>query len=812
MGSPVVMGRRNPSFFQKKWVKISSWIVGIILLLLLGTSIFAYWFITKSHPNLEGTKMLAELQQEVTVIRDERGVAQINAATLEDLFFVQGYVTAQDRLFQMDMTRRLAGGRLSEVVGEVALESDRFFRTYGMHRSTAALVEKFNEETTRIVDAYSAGVNAYMEEAFATGNQPLEFRILGYEPEPWTELDTAIVVKYMGYTLSGNFRAELDHYRIAKTLGEDAHYLFPEFHIDDAFPTIYEVAEAMSSPFSFEELESLTAFAPNEFNGSNNWAISGEHTESGFPYVADDPHLGFAIPNVWYQTHLNLEGDFHSIGVTVPGVPGVVLGHNEQMAWGVTALSTDQEDLFLEQIHPENPQLYLFDGNWEQAEVVEELIYIDGKEEPHVELVEITRNGPIINKIVNNGPYQAISLRWTGMEAGEELNGILRLNRATDVYEFMDGLDGFVTPALSWVFADRDGNIGYRGQALLPIRQNSNGMFPVPGWDPDYQWDGFIPNEELPQIINPERGYIMTANNKPVDDDYPYEIGRSFYPYRAERLDEIIVNQIESGEPFALDQMREMQVDFLNTQARALAPILVEGVVRSEETEALSSLEKNVLELMGNWDYVESADSSEALVWAQWFNQLGAALFEDMLGFAYNHHLVIHNVLQEANDHPTHTLFAFLQEEHHLSLNELARETFEEAVNKAVDLQGSNPDRWEWGKWHAMTIDHPLGSVKPLNYLFNLGSWELGGSGATPGAMSYNVNSGKVTHGAGWRFIGDLSSTDNFYDISMPGQSGQVLSPFYSDQVDPWAEGNLLPMIYHKDNSNGMKKKVFTPK
>ncbi|MBU9710550.1 penicillin acylase family protein [Evansella tamaricis] len=804
--SPVTF--RREGFFRRRWVKISLWILGIILFLLLTISITGYWFIGKSHPNLEGTRTMNQLQEEVTVHRDERGVAQITAKTLEDLFFIQGYVTAQDRLFQMDMTRRLAGGRLAEVVGEQALDSDRFYRTYGMQRGTEALVEKFNGETKQMVDSYAAGVNAYIDEAFANGEQPLEFRILSYKPDPWTDLDTAIVVKYMGYTLSGNFGAELEHYRMAKVLGEDAHYLFPEFHIDD-FPTIYTQGEPTT--FHLEELENLTAFAPSEYNGSNNWAISGEHTMSGFPLVADDPHLGFAIPSVWYQTHLNLEGDFHSIGVTVPGVPGVVLGHNQQMAWGVTAMSSDQEDLYLEQIHPENPQLYLFDGEWEEATIIEEEIFIDGKEEPFIEKVEITRNGPILNKVISNGPYQAISLRWTGMEAGEELNGVLKLNRASNVEEFMDGLDGFVTPALSWVFADREGNIGYRGQALLPIRQNSVGMFPVPGWDPDYQWDGFIPNEELPQIINPEKGYIMTANNKPVDDDYPYEIGRSFYPYRAERLDEIIEEQIENGVPFTVDQMQEMQVDFLNTQARALVPILTDGILRYSGENELSELEKDVLDRIRQWDFVEDIDSGDALVWNHWYNLLGTALFEEMLGFPYEHHLVIHHVLLEANVHPSNTIFGFLDNEYHLSLDELARDTFAEAVESVVDIQGKNPDRWDWGSWHAMTVDHPLGSVWPLNYLFNIGTWEVGGSGATPGAASYNRTTGQVTHGAGWRFVGDLESPDTFYDIVMPGQSGQVFSPHYGDQVDKWAEGELLPMIFNKESNNEVKTKVFRP-
>ncbi len=794
-------------FRKRKWVKVSLWSLCVVLLIVILAGATGYWFVKRSLPALNGTVSIPQLNEEVTVIRDDRGVAQITATTLEDLFFVQGYVTAQDRLFQMDMTRRLAGGRLSEVVGRQALNSDRFFRTYGMHRTTAELVSMFNEETVKIVDAYVNGINQYMNDAFSSGKYPVEFRILGYQPEPWTALDTALVVKFMGYELSGNFSAELEHYRMIDVLGNiDAPKLFPEYHINDDFPTIYEVSE--TSPFSLEELEKLTAFAPPVHNGSNNWVISGKYTESGFPMVADDPHLGFAIPSVWYQTHLQLEGDFHSIGVTVPGVPGVVLGHNEHMAWGVTALSVDQEDLFLEKTHPTDKNLFLFDGEWESATIFEEVINIKGEDEPVIERVQVTRNGPILNHVLQNGPYDAISLRWTGYEAGEELNGIMRLNRATNVHEFSEGLDGFVTPALSWVFGDRDGNIGYRGQALMPIRQ-SNGMLPVPGWDPDYQWLGFIPNEELPQIINPERGYIITANNKPVDDDYPYEIGRSFSPYRAERLTEIIEETISSGELFTIEKMQEMQTDVLNTQARALAPILVAAVTRSESP--LTDLELEAFHLLREWDYQETVESSEALIWNHWYMRLGPALFDDLLGFNYNHNLVVYQLLQEADAHPEHLLFSTLRPGLQRSLDELARETFSDAVAAVVELQGKDPTKWAWGKWHVMTIDHPLGSVKPLHLLFNVGKWELGGSGANPIANSYNRNTGQVTHGAGWRFVADLGSIVTMYDVVMPGQSGQLFSPHYYDQVDTWAAGKLYPMVYHKQELDTKKVVRFIP-
>lgn len=840
-----IITQQKPKFFKRRSVKIVYWTLAIISLLIMISLLFANWYISKSHPELDSSVIEAKISSEVNVIRDNQGVAKIQATNAEDLFYTQGYVMAQDRLFQMDMTRRLAGGRLAEVVGEVALESDQFFRTYGMHRTVDDLVAEFNEETTMMVEAFAAGVTAYINDSFESGKQPLEFRILGYEPEPWTPEDTAIAVKYMGYTLTGNFSQELENYQLVKMFGEDGGHLFPEYNISSDFPTIYDhetgevnldnhdenshaavlafLEENTDEFFNDQALDDLISFSPSEWNGSNNWVISGDYTESGYPLIADDPHLGLAIPSVWYQTHLDLEDDFHSIGVTVPGIPGVVLGHNGHVSWGVTSLSADYEDVFLERINPENPIEYLYDDKWEEATIIHEKIYISGEDEPIDHPVELTRNGPVMNKVSGEDTDQAFSLKWSGVEAGQELNGILRLNRSTNADEFLDGLEGFVTPGLSWIFADTNGNIGYRGQGLLPIRQQSDGRFPVPGWDPDYQWDGFIPTDELPTVMNPDSGYIMTANHKPVGDDYDYEIGRSFFPYRGLRLKEMIENQINTGDDFTLEDMGRMQLDFTNTQARALLPLMLEAMVEwdheidsaesidGEMLGELDEIEQDVFQSLRQWDFREEVDSSDALVWQIWYESLSKNLFERYLNIELTNHLTIHRVLIDAAEHDNLTMFAFLDEEWHQSFPQVARETFYDAVEHAKELQGPSPQDWRWGDWHAMEIEHPLGSVWPLNLFLNLGSWEIGGSGATPGAASYNSETGVANHAAGWRFIGDLSSENAFYDVMIPGQSGQWRSPHYDDQIETWVKGEYSQMIYDKQIEDNLGHVRFVP-
>lgn len=806
MLTPVSL-RVKPPLWRRKWVQVSFTVLVVFIVVLSSLTLSGYLYARKSLPDLEGEIAFPQLKKQVEVVRDERGVAKITAETIEDLFFVQGYVTAQDRLFQMDMTRRLAGGRLAEVVGEAALDSDRFFRTYGMHRTTDAALERLNVEARTVVESFAAGVNQYIEDALKEGTLPLEFKLLKYTPELWTPEDTQLVVKYMGYTLASNFRDELEHYEVVKELGEDAKFLLPEYD-DTLFPTIYRSEEA--TPLSSRTIGQLKAFAPHPFNGSNNWVISGELTESGYPMIANDPHLGLDIPSVWYQTHLELKGDFQSVGVTVAGVPGVVLGHNEHMAWGVTSLSADTQDLFLEKVNPDQPLQYEYDGEWEEAQVVKEVIKVkDG--ETHIENVEITRNGPVLNKVIENGPYQAVSMRWAGYEPGVELNAMLEINRAQDVYEFSNALDGFVTPALNWVFADREGNIAYRGQGLIPIRGKGEGALPVPGWDPDYQWKGFVPDKELPQVINPERGYIITANNQPVDETYPHLINKKFYPYRAERLTEIVEDQLASGRPFSIEKMKEMQVDFLNTQARALLPQLVQGINASDDGDTLSSMEAKALKMMEEWDYVESPASPEALVWHFWYEELAPAIMKDALGFPYDDYLVLHRIITDPDNPQWRDLFDRQDTKERETFQDMARETFVQAVERAVEVQGNDPDKWAWGKWHKMTLKHPLSAVKPLNLLFDIGSWELGGSGATPGALGFDRDTGQVNHGGGWRFVGDLASMNAFYDILLPGQSGQLFSPFYRDQVKVWSEGDLKPMIWKKEEHDKAKTFRFRP-
>ncbi|GEL08506.1 penicillin acylase family protein [Salisediminibacterium halotolerans] len=828
--------------FQRRWVKALIWFGAVILLLLIAALIFLHYFTVASLPDKDGETIAAAVEDDVDVYRDERGAAQIQSDELSDLFYTQGYVTAQDRLFQMDMTRRLAGGELAEVIGEDALESDKFFRTYGMHRAAGEMIDEFDEETAEMVDAYAAGVTAYIDDAFADGEQPLEFRILGYEPEPWTPEDTAIAVKYMGYTLTGNFEEELTNYELVQRLGPEAAEMFPDYGIDDRFPVIDEdpditadKAEAAASArfyeqinpdgetvFDYEDMQDLTAFSPEPLNGSNNWAISGEHTESGAPLIGDDPHLGLAIPSVWYQTHLELTDDFHSIGVTVPGIPGVVLGHNSDVAWGVTSLSADYEDVFLERVNPENPNEYLYDGEWEEAEIIDEKIAVNDKGDPYNHRVEITRNGPVMNKVTENGPYQAFSMRWSGLEPGEELNGILRLNRSENTDEFLDGLDGFVTPGLSWVFADTDDNIGFRGQALLPERTNSDGRFPVPGWDPDYQWDGFIDSDDLPEVINPDDGYIMTANNRAVSSSYAYEIGRNYFPYRALRLKEMIETKIADDDPLTLEDTAGMQLDFTNTQAQILAPKMIEGVRSWEPTElafdldgdsisAFSETEETALSMLENWDGYEDADSPEALIWQLWYESLPENLYERYLHVKVTDSLTIHDTITQAAEDDDGVMFNMLDEEHRISFSKVMRETFHEAVKLAEEMQGSSPEDWRWGEFHQVEIDHPLGEVWPLNHVFNLGSWEVGGSGATPGAMGYDHETGTADHAAGWRMIGDLADPEDFYDIMIPGQSGQWRSPHYDDQLETWMEGGYEPMIYAKNEDEASGHVRFVP-
>ncbi|MGR3763967.1 penicillin acylase family protein [Rossellomorea sp. NS-SX7] len=775
---------------KKKRSDILLWALGILFILLGAGVIGVNVYIERSLPVTTGTIALSGLSQDVEVIRDEQGVPHISATNEKDLFIAQGYVQAQDRLFQMDLSRRQASGRLSEIIGEKTVERDKFFRTLGLRRAAEVSYTAYPEEAKQILEWYAEGVNAFIKEADEEGRLPVEFTLMGYKPEEWKPVDSLTIGKYMAFDLGGHWHGQAFRYWALKNLPEEKAYdLFPSYP-EDAPEILSAIGE-----FTIDIEDSFAgAVIPPEFNGSNNWVVSGGKTKSGKPLLADDPHLSLGAPSIWYQMHLKAP-EMNVSGVIFAGIPGIILGHNEEIAWGVTNTGPDVQDLYIEKRHKQDSSLFLYDNKWEEATVIEEPISVKGKEMIPYEVV-ITRHGPIISDFTHQKDKEhALSLRWTALDPGLELQAIIDMNKAGNWEEFEKALEDFHTPTQNFVFAAKDGTIAYKANGKIPIRNKGDGLMPAPGWDPDYEWKGFIPFDELPSVVNPEKGYIATANNKVIDDSYPYHISHHWaQPYRYMR----IAQYLEQKDDLTIQDMKDLQMDQINLHAAEFLPNLLKDMKEKE----LSSEQKQALEILEVWDYKDDKSQAAPLLFHSWMNILSMDMFkkeipEEMMDLFEGRQSIVDEMLRRAHIGDVSPWFepfggyqAYLQE------------SLGKAIKELEDKYGPSMDEWKWGDYHKVYFEHPISSASPvLEWFFNRKDpAPVGGSRVTVQAASYNQK-GIVNHGASWRFVIDAANLSEGYHIVGPGQAGHFKSEWYDNQVDAWVQGD-----YHKTSMNEVKK------
>ncbi|USY53998.1 penicillin acylase family protein [Bacillus sp. 1780r2a1] len=774
----VVIKKKLPNWLKKKRWKITMTIFIVFLLLAVITGVYFYWFLHKSLPQTEGKIEINGLKAEVSVYRDAAGTPHIEAKNQHDLFLAQGYVTAQDRIFQMDLSRRQASGMLSEVVGKQALERDKFFRTLGLRRAAEKSIALYSEEAISALHSYTEGVNQFIKEAKANNTLPVEFTILGYEPTEWSELDSLTIGKYMAFDLGGHWEGQAFRHYLLQNFSEDkALELFPSYPKDG--PTI--INSVKNSTLNIEK-SFAKAVVPHEFNGSNNWVISGEKSASGFPILADDPHLGLATPAIWYETHLR-SPEVNVSGVIFAGIPGIILGRNDTIAWGVTNVGPDVQDLYIEKRNPENKHEFLYKDKWEPAEVIKETIPVKDEKAVNYEVV-ITRHGPILSEFAHyEEANTALSMRWTALDPSAELEAVLKFSKAKNWEEFKDTLEYFHTPAQNFVFASTDGTIAYRANGLIPIRKKGDSLLPVPGWTDEYEWNGYIPWDKLPTIVNPEKGYISTANNKIAGSEYPYHLSNIWaQPYRQQRIQDVL----ESKEKLNAKDMMHLQLDHYNLQAEEFTPILLEHL----DTSTLREIDKEALKTLEDWNFTDDTELAAPLLFHFWMEEIANVLFneeisDDMLKLFIGKAQVVDQLLRQAHEGKEGIWMA-----ENGGLPNVLQKSLKNAVNRASSFQGETPANWKWGEVHAVTFTHPLSSVKPLHLLFNAkGSVPMRGSRVTVGAAGWNSETGEVNHGASWRTVVDMKKPLESYNIVGPGQSGHVMSPWYLDQMNDWTEG-----------------------
>jgi len=799
---------------------LSKVIIGVIIfVLLLGLTGFGYGFVTvRSYwPQIEGTAQADGLQAEATVIRDSWGIPHIYASNPHDLFFAQGYAHAQDRFWQMEFWRRIGSGRLAEILGESALDSDRFIRTLGWRRTAAQELELLDNESRVALEAYAKGVNAYI--SAHQDRLGLEFTILGltgvkFEPEPWTVLDTLTWAKVMAWDLSGNMSSELLRAHVAARLGTPAVGLVvPGYPADHPVIVPHPLAGTALDAVPDAALDTHV-LGSGDGIGSNNWVVAGNRSETGTPLLANDMHLGIQMPSIWYEIGLHCdpvgpECPYNVVGYSFAGTPGVIVGHNDRIAWGVTNLGPDVQDLFIERVNPGNPNQYEFQGEWLDMEIIREEITVAGQDEeddeeeekPVVVNVRITRHGPIINDVVGGTEeewsfgWQPLALSWTALQPGTMVRSILLLDQASNWEEFREALSYWSVPSQNFVFADVEGNIGYQAPGRIPIRASGNGSMPVPGWTGEYEWVDHIPFDELPRAFNPPEGYIVTANNAVVGPDYPYFISMDWAPgYRARR----IVELIEADPSLSVADMQAIHGDSSPVWARDVLPYVL-ALPLPEEPQLAEALE-----LLRTWDRRAMRDSAGAALFEAFRLHLIDLTFGDELG---------EQLLRRARGSAAVALEDFLADEASSwfdnvttreveTRDEILLQALEEAEEELTETLGRNVSRWRWGDLHTATFENQsLGQsgIGPIEALFNRGPVPVDGTIATVNPTNYSLNNPyTVNHIASQRQIVDVGDLSRSLSMHTTGQSGHAFHRHYDDMIDPWRNIEYHPMLWER--------------
>ena len=819
---------------MKKSAKIILTILSGGVALVVGAAVYT---IRQSWPQHNGTVQLSDLRDEVTVHRDEFGIPHIYASNTHDLFLAQGFVHAQDRFWQMDFRRHLGSGRLAELLGQSAASQDQFLRTLGWARVAEQELESLADEDTAVLEAYAQGVNSYLnqrsEHQLSLEHTVIEVQNPDYQPADWQPLHTLTWPKVMAWDLGKlNLELEIERSHLLQSFSrEQIATLFPPYPDDHPVilpggraDTSEDASQSSVRPLPSEEVlrhpsvqrslqavrQQLTTVAPlfpaSRGLGSNSWVIAGDRTATGKPLLANDPHLGVQMPSLWYEVglHCTPQGPdcpYDVTGVSFAGMPGVIIGHTDRTAWGLTHLSADVLDLYIEKINPDNPNQYEVQGEWVDMTQVEETIRVAGAE-PIQQTIRYTRHGPIISDTyepLNQFGQQAgielpeeyaIALRWTALEPSTLMSSVLEFNRADTWSEFQQAAQTFDIVPHNLVYADVEGNIGLQVPGHIPIRAQGDGRYPQPGWTADSDWTGYIPFNRLPAELNPPQGYIATANN-PVTDAYPYLITKDWsYGFRARRIQQLINQQTE---PFTLADMQRIQGDNYHLFAETLVPQLLQLPVSEARLQAAQ-------QILQDWDYQNQRQAAAPTIFAAIWRQLLAHTFHDQLPQTHwpdgsdRWMEVMRQQLQQPNsfwwdDQET------AQPE---SRDDILQQSWIQAMNQLEQQLGTDPQAWRWDDLHTVKLEHQtLGQsgIAPLEALFNRGPVGVSGGNGVVNATAWDTaQSFSITAIPSARMIIDMSHLNNSQSVHATGQSGHPFHPHYVDQLPLWQQLDYHPM------------------
>jgi penicillin amidase len=805
----------------------------VIVLALLGGG--GYWWLRGALPQPSGTIKVQGLAAPIEILRDSDAVPHIRAQTEADAMFGLGYAHAQDRLWQMEFQRRIGNARLAEVLGADALDTDKFLRTLGPARAAASAWATTSAPARKVVESYVAGVNMFISTHHGR-ELPVEFTILNFAPEPRRPEDRQVWANMRAWNLDDNWENELLRVKLIARLGADkAAQLMPAYSADGPLilpngvaadggratngegsaastysssalrlPSIQASACKLQSTICNLRIDRLLAInrtiketlgLGGTAIGSNNWVVGGERTTTGKPLLANDPHLGAQIPSIWYLAHIT-GGKLDVIGATLPGAPGVIIGHNQHIAWGVTNTGPDVQDLYVEHINTRNEAEH--NGVWEPLKIIPELIKVKGQPDVAIQ-VRVTRHGPLISDVID-GTGDPLAFRWTALDDEDHtVEALIGVARAGDWDQFTKALRSYKAPMQNFVYADETGNIGYYAPGALPIRTRGDGALPAPGWTDEYAWAGYVPFEQLPHVYNPPQGFIVTANNRVAPASYPHLIGTSFAaPYRAARIAELL----QAKDKLTPDDIAAIQADTRSAQARELLPSLLQA-------KAIDARTRAAIEFLRGWDGTIAGDSAQAAIYEAWYQQIPAHIFADELGDS------LWDSYADENDMIAMAIAGLLKGNGQAWCDDIRTPPPEDCATvlggalydglaEMARYQGRDDFKaWRWDHVHRAIFPHnPFNSVDTLRPIFSR-SVPNGGDGFTVNVAPIRRSDlYNQYHLPSYRQIIDLADWRASRFMHTVGQSGQVLSPDYSNLLDGWQRVEYLPMRYDKEAIN----------
>ena len=755
-------------------------------------------------PQYEGTKMLPQLKDTVDVYTDKYGVPHVFAKNENDLFFTAGYIAARERLFQLSMVALAVKGELSFVLGNDYLKTDIYLKTWRIEKVANELVKKMKPENLKIFISFCNGINHWIEESHT--DLPIEFKILGFDPPKWDPVIVAGYTRMMAHEMSGSWKPEIVFGAVQSYFGkEKLADLIPNNEYD--YPTIVSSSDENLKAF-YDEILNQEMFLRDFFGdfsadiGSNSWVVSGAKTNTGKPFLANDPHLAFSQPPRWYEVHLN-GGRFNVSGVCLAGIPMPVIGQNKDVAWGFTNSMVDDLDFFVEKINTDNKNQYMHDGEWKDFLLEKEVIKLkEGKDTTIT--IRTSVHGPVISDIhpLLRKSDKVLTMSWTGHWITKEMDAWVKMTTMKNWNDYTNAVKDFGVPGQNIVYADRNGNIGWRPAVYVPIRREGFSMVPRPGDNKDYDWKGKVPFEEMPFLYNPAKGFIATANNRTIGADFPYYVsGLWADPSRASRIEEML----EEKDDLDINDMKKIQLDYTSNFAKEIIRHLSNRTLNNMGEE-----QKKVFNHIVEWDGIENIESAGALffhvfikkfitnVYGDEFDILGDGYLDAYVSLKYLTHRKIREIF---NTNESLWLDDIKTRRKSETLDDIIFSSLKDSYNYIIDNYGENKTNWKWGDAHAVTHKHVLSKVKILEYLFslNVGPYKSGGSSLSPNAGGYSfTNNFKQTSGASMRRIVDFSDLNRTKTILPTGQSGLHKSINYKDQAELYHSGGYRTTRFYE--------------